>query len=42
MLFAFLTDGRVLYQGEPEGLLGSSGEFEKAVAGAAETGGRSV
>ncbi|UVI35583.1 HAMP domain-containing protein [Brevibacterium spongiae] len=38
-LFAFLTDGRVLYQGEPEGLLGSSGDFEAAVARSAESGG---
>ncbi|MFE1084127.1 sensor histidine kinase [Brevibacterium sediminis] len=39
VLFAFLTDGRVLYQGEPKDLLGRSSDFEKAVAGAAEKGG---
>ena len=39
VLFAFLTDGRVLYQGEPEGLLGGSSAFEEAVAGASEKGG---
>ena len=38
-LFAFLTDGRVLYQGEPEGLLGGSNAFEEAVAQVAEKGG---
>ncbi len=39
VLFSFLTDGRVLYQGEPKDLLGSSSAFEEAVAGAAEKGG---
>ncbi|MGC2939210.1 ATP-binding protein [Brevibacterium sp. FAM 24638] len=38
-LFAFLTDGRVLYQGEPEGLLGGASAFEDAVAKVAEDGG---
>ncbi len=38
-LFAFLPDGRVLYQGEPEGLITASGGLEKAVAGAAAQGG---
>lgn len=38
-LFAFLTDGRVLYQGEPKGLLGRSSAFEDAVAKVSEDGG---
>ncbi|MCD1285283.1 two-component sensor histidine kinase [Brevibacterium sp. CCUG 69071] len=39
-LFAFLTDGRVLYQGEPKGLLSGSSKFEKAVAGVSGKGGQ--
>ncbi len=38
--FAFLTDGRVLYQGDSQPLLRKSKEFEKAVAGVAGAGGR--
>ncbi len=38
--FAFLTDGRVLYQGDSEPLLRESKEFEKEVAAVAEAGGR--
>ncbi|TSI19862.1 HAMP domain-containing histidine kinase [Brevibacterium aurantiacum] len=38
-LFAFLTDGRVLYQGEPNSAVNGSAEFEKAVAGVSADGG---
>ena len=38
-LFAFLTDGRVLYQGEPNSAVNGSAEFEKAVAGMSADGG---
>lgn len=39
VLFAFLTDGRVLYQGESNAALSGSKEFEKAVAGVSADGG---
>ena len=39
VLFAFLTDGRVLYQGEPNAPLSGSKEFENAVAGVSADGG---
>lgn len=38
-LFAFLTDGRVLYQGEPNSAVNGSKEFEQAVAGVSADGG---
>ncbi|GAA1930739.1 ATP-binding protein [Brevibacterium antiquum] len=38
-LFAFLTDGRVLYQGEPNSAVNGSAEFEKAVAEVSADGG---
>ena len=38
-LFAFLADGRVLYQGEPNSAVNGSAEFEKAVAGMSADGG---
>ncbi|MDN6124215.1 MAG: HAMP domain-containing histidine kinase [Brevibacterium sp.] len=39
VLFAFLTDGRVLYQGESNVPLSGSKAFEKAVAGVSADGG---
>lgn len=38
-LFAFLTDGRVLYQGEPNSAVNGSKEFEQIVAGVSADGG---
>lgn len=38
-LFAFLSDGRVLYQGEPTDLIRGSQAFEQAVSAVAENGG---
>ncbi|WP_231443031.1 sensor histidine kinase [Brevibacterium zhoupengii] len=38
-LFAFLSDGRVLYQGDPNSAVNSSQEFEEAVAGVSADGG---